>query len=443
VRGISQRKMLRWRNAILPLLALALALLVVVVALPTTAVASPDWSTPVNISDSPGASQQPAIAIDSDGTTHVVWQDNTPGTYEIFYAFKPLDGSWSAPVNISANDTIASQYPDIAIDSDDNLHVVWQDETALAITDIYYINKTPGGPWSSEVDISNNAGASRWPAIAIDNDDNLHVVWHDQTPGIYEIYYSFSLDGGLTWSPPDSISDGPSSYAAAIAIDSEDNIHVAWQQYITSGNHEIYYVTKPSGESWSTPVNISDNSEDSLYPAIATDNSDNIHVVWEDLTPGNLEILYVAKPSDGSWSTPVNISNNDGSSVFPDIATDSNNGLHVVWSDWTPGNLTIYYASKPSGGSWSTPESISNDEDDSNTPAIAIDNNSRNLRVVWAEQFELTRWEIMYASAPLPQEAAEGGIPWGTIAGAVVGGVAVAAGIYFFVIRKWLKPRQG
>jgi hypothetical protein len=87
-------------------------------------------------------------------------------------------------------------------------------------------------------------------------------------------------------------------------------------------------------------------------------------------------------------------------------------------------------------GSWSTPENISNSSGDSNMPAIAIDNSS-DLRVICAEQFAPTRLEIMYASAPLPEEG--GGLPIYAIVGIAVGGVAAAAGIYFFVIRRWMK----
>jgi hypothetical protein len=40
-------------------------------------------------------------------------------------------------------------------------------------------------------------------------------------------------------------------------------------------------------------------------------------------------------------------------------------------------------------------------------------------------------------------QEAGGGLSGAAIAGIAIGGVAVAAGIYFFVIRKWLKPGQG
>ena len=34
-----------------------------------------------------------------------------------------------------------------------------------------------------------NYGGSRSPAIAVDPSGNLHVVWSDDTPGNYEIFY--------------------------------------------------------------------------------------------------------------------------------------------------------------------------------------------------------------------------------------------------------------
>jgi hypothetical protein len=32
-----------------------------------------------------GFSYYPALAVDASGRVHVVWQDNTPGNYEIYY----------------------------------------------------------------------------------------------------------------------------------------------------------------------------------------------------------------------------------------------------------------------------------------------------------------------------------------------------------------------
>jgi hypothetical protein len=46
-----------------------------------------------------------------------------------------------------------------------------------------------GVTWSLAEDLTGNNGRSYHPAVAIDSSDALHVVWHDEIPGNFEIYY--------------------------------------------------------------------------------------------------------------------------------------------------------------------------------------------------------------------------------------------------------------
>jgi len=45
-----------------------------------------------------------------------------------------------------------------------------------------------GGTWTTNKNLTNNAGYSQYPAIAVDG-SNIYVVWTDTTPGNYEIYF--------------------------------------------------------------------------------------------------------------------------------------------------------------------------------------------------------------------------------------------------------------
>jgi len=45
-------------------------------------------------------------------------------------------------------------------------------------------------------------------------------------------------------------------------------------------------------QSWQSTKRLTWNAGSSSYPAIATDTSGNIHIVWMDYTPGNYEIYY-------------------------------------------------------------------------------------------------------------------------------------------------------
>jgi hypothetical protein len=95
---------------------------------------------------------------------------------------------------------------------------------------------------------------------------------------------------------------------------------------------------------WTTAKRLTWNSGSSWYPGIAVDTSGNLHVVWDDDTPGNREIYYKKSTDGGStWMPSQRLTRNSGGSGLPAIAVDSSGNLHVVWCDGTPGNAEIYY----------------------------------------------------------------------------------------------------
>src|SRR5437867_12816807 len=83
------------------------------------------FSTPKNISTNAGNSLFPRIAADSKGNINVVWQDDTPGSSNIFFS-RSADGgaTFSTPKNLS-NNSAGAFVPLIAVDSSGNINVVW------------------------------------------------------------------------------------------------------------------------------------------------------------------------------------------------------------------------------------------------------------------------------------------------------------------------------
>jgi hypothetical protein len=71
----------------------------------------------------------------------MLWSDDTPGNVEIYYK-RSMDGgtTWTAFPASDPRFTMTSGdswCPDIAVDSSDNLHIVWDDDT-LGNQEIYY-----------------------------------------------------------------------------------------------------------------------------------------------------------------------------------------------------------------------------------------------------------------------------------------------------------------
>ena len=70
------------------------------------------------------------------------------------------------------------------------------------------------------------------------------------------------------------------------------------------------------------PINLSNNAGFSIEPQIAA-SGNNVYVTWEDTTPAgsNLDIFFAASNNNGtSFGTPINLSNNTGFSQIPQIA---------------------------------------------------------------------------------------------------------------------------
>jgi hypothetical protein len=235
-----------------------------------------------------GGSTESAIAVDSSNTIHVVWKDETPGNFEIYYKKSTNGGlTWDGTKRLTWT-TWGSNLPVIAVDSSNNIHVVWAD-----LTVIYYMRSNDGGlNWTTKR-LSWGSGYSYSPSISVDSSDNIHVVWNDDTSGNNEIYFKKSTDGGVTWIGSKRLTwNSGLSIDAAIAVDSSNNVHVVWQDY-SSVNYEIYYRRSTNGGiTWDGVRRLTWNSGTSHTPAIAADSNINIHVVWADTTVGNGEIYY-------------------------------------------------------------------------------------------------------------------------------------------------------
>ena len=156
-----------------------------------------------------------------------------------------------------------------------------------------------GQTWSSLKRLTWNSGGSSSPHVAIDSSDRIHMVWMDDTPGNFEIFYKRSTDSGATWSGPKRLTWIPGwSMIGSIATPPGNGIHVVWYEDF-QGNIEVFYKrSTDSGANWSGLTRMTWNSGSSSGPSIAADAVNNIHMVWYDNTPGNNDIcLLYTSPS--------------------------------------------------------------------------------------------------------------------------------------------------
>ena len=321
-----------------------------------------DKTTPVNaaiVSGDTSFNNGDKIVMDTNGNIYVVYFYNS----QVYCRKSSDDGTTWTDLGFPLISGYAQFSPSIAIDSLNNLHVVWQglDSSNTTYTQIKY-SKFNGTTWSSWINIQTISGYSQYyPSIAIDSLNNLHVVWHGYDSSNANIQIKYSKFNGTTWSSWINIQtvSGYSQIYPSIAIDSLNNLHVVWQGWdVSNATYQIKY-SKFNGTTWSSWINIQPISGYNQYsPSIAIDSLNNIHVVWYGIDSSNTyqQIKY-SKFNGTTWSSWINIQLISSYHQYvPSITIDSLDNLHVVWHGYDISNTSynqIKY-SKFNGTTWSS-----------------------------------------------------------------------------------------
>src|SRR5687768_9648165 len=124
--------------------------------------------------------------------------------------------------------------------------------------------------------------------------------------------FNFSNVTNITNNTLDSV------YAQIAAID--NNVYLIWQESITDNsnekNYDIYFKkSENNGNTFSKPINLSNNTCFSEHPQIAISKNE-IFIVWADNTnSNNTEIMFTKSEDNGTtFSKVINLSNSSKNS---------------------------------------------------------------------------------------------------------------------------------
>lgn len=139
------------------------------------------------------------------------------------------------------------------------------------------------------------------------------------------------------------------------------------------------------------PINLSYTSGHAFAPSIDVGPDGEVYVAWHDNDPGNQDIFFAKSLNNGkTYSTPINVTENTGNSSFVDIAVADNGVIFLVWADNTEGDSDIYLSfSRDDGDSFVSPINITNSSVNSIGSKLALDSRGRAY-VLWSEDNQVT-----------------------------------------------------
>lgn len=199
------------------------------------------------------------------------------------------------------------------------------------------------------INISNDPFPQNEPSVRISrkNPNRVVAAWRDfrtgVTPALRRVGYSFSTDGGQSWSvsqlTPQIIPGAPLSSDPVVVVD-------------TSGNFYIYTIslneTTGDGEMWLFKSTDQGETFNQVYEMATGPWFEDKEWGTTDLTPtspfantlycswtrfaANTSILLIRSTDEGvTWNTPVTVSDGSGGVQGSFPATSSDGDLYVAW----------------------------------------------------------------------------------------------------------------
>ena len=180
-----------------------------------------DFGPNINVSEGLGTlNKRPDIAVDINNIIHVVWI-NADNNANVYYARSEDHGNtFSAPVQVNSVDGYAIEitYSGPKIESVGNtIHIIWADErNGYDETNIYYSRSLDGGDtWTVEIPIGDNLKFNLYPEISTSDNGNIHVIYYSYGRRFLDfqnIFHLSSADTGQSFNDDEIVNN----YSGAI-----------------------------------------------------------------------------------------------------------------------------------------------------------------------------------------------------------------------------------
>ena len=296
-----------------------------------------DWGPPIPVTNEPGVSNSPALAIDRNGRKVLAWWDTRDGNSEIYYAWAPAGGAFG-PARRVTNNPAFSQLPVVTWTLDGRIAIAWTDGRDGG-SSIYARTFFPDQEAAkSDVRVSfpdpfqvvANSGA---PTIASVG-NRLVILFQERLSGVDEI--KGCVDSLNAFSQPRLFSetDGFTSNQPTLCADTDTSAWFFWRDNLPSRS-EIRMGRWSFRAGWSLGFESPYTSAQPLDgPRAFTDATHNVHLLFRRSGSGQLELVEtIWHRGSGVWDAGPSLLTTfrDEQLAGTAFAADVVGRTHAVW----------------------------------------------------------------------------------------------------------------
>ena len=337
-----------------------------------------------------GTHKLPTV-VTSNGQVHVAWSDTDAANF----AERPEESGQFNATRLGSIGALSTFFnAAVATGSDGTLHYAWIDGGST----IRHRSRAPGQGWSGDHIVASGQDFANAMALTVEGSGNVFAAWRD---GQGQLSFAYSDSAGNSWPVVRSIPTGPSAAgpprlaAGAGAVymtwTDKDSAHIFVGQWngnnfavgaVTSGANGYYnptisvgrdgrvvvgfrnvgtgvfYAERQSGGGWQV-THLVRSSTVAGPVAVVVDSQNNIHLAWSNEIGGQRDVWYALKTPTEAFSEPVVVSRDgNGFKINVDLAVSVQSGYvlaHVVWESFVGGQFIRYARVKTDVGAPPTP----------------------------------------------------------------------------------------
>lgn len=190
----------------------------------------------------------------------------------------------------------------------------------------------PGICRSDDTAFISTTGDSKYPAVA--TEENCIVMTWLVTEARPAVYFQQSADAGMTWKNTRKISNEtgdcqPPSIALKSGI-----VHMAWVDCGEVIDGELYYTRSlDGGVTWENNAVLIANINSAQYPLISCEGS-NVYLIWQDV--GTRVFFKASRDQGQTWEKEMLLGavGKQSCYCFPPALSANGNELTVVWTNF-------------------------------------------------------------------------------------------------------------